>query len=203
MPYDSSGDRRHLRCRRCSAWALASGRPPRFSASSTPSSFSHCPFLIRIVSCGVAENIPPSARGRPLMQRGLTFSEFIEWRAQSKTLSDAYAIIGVRSTAGADHTRSRGTLGRVMSTNAFALLRVPAMLGRTLDASDEANPNVVVLSHDTWQKHFNSDPRQSGTAIEFRAGGLMGGMAPRLMTIVGVLPRGSPFQRDGRTSIGR
>ena len=138
----------------------------------------------------VAENTPPSARGRPLMQRGLTFSEFIDWRAHSKTLSDAYAIIGVGQRLVRTTQGPVGLWGSATSTNAFALLRVPALLGRTLDASDEANPNVVVLSYDTWHKHFNADPAIVGTAIEFRAGGLMGGMAPRLMTVVGVLPAG-------------
>jgi putative ABC transport system permease protein len=138
----------------------------------------------------IAENIPHIARGRPPLQRGLTVPEFLEWRAQSKTLSDAYAVTGigqrlVRTTQGAV-----GLWGASASTNAFALVQVPAMLGRTLDAGDESNPNVVVLSHDTWQRHFNSDPAAIGKAIEFRAGALMGSLAPRLMTIVGVLPPG-------------
>jgi predicted permease len=136
----------------------------------------------------MAENFPHIARGRPPLQRGLTVPEFLEWRAQSKTLSNAYAVTGigqrvVRTTQGAV-----GLWGAMASTNAFALVQVPAMLGRTLDASDEADPNVVVLSHDTWRRHFNSDPSVIGTAIEFRAGGLLGLQQPRLMTVVGILP---------------
>lgn len=136
----------------------------------------------------MAENFPHIARGRPPLQRGLTVPEFLEWQAQSKTLSNAYAVTGigqrvVRTTHGAV-----GLWGTAASTNAFALVQVPAMLGRTLDASDEADPNVVVLSHDTWRRHFNSDPSVIGTAIEFRAGGLLGLQQPRLMTVVGILP---------------
>jgi predicted permease len=141
--------------------------------------------LVRIV-----ENVPHIARGRPPLQRGLTVPEFREWRAQSKTLSDAYAVTGmgqrlVRTTQGAV-----GLWGAMASTNAFTLVQVSAMLGRTLNARDEDNPNVVVLSHDTWRRHFNGDPSVMGTAIEFRAGALMGPMQPRLMTVVGVLPPG-------------
>ena len=141
--------------------------------------------LVRIV-----ENVPPPARGRPPLQRGFTVPEFLEWRAQSKTLSDAYAVAGVgqrlvRTTQGAV-----GLWGAMASTNAFALVQVPSMLGRTFDAGDESSPNVVVLSHDTWERHFNSDPTAIGKAIEFRAGALMGPVPPRLMTIVGVLPPG-------------
>jgi putative ABC transport system permease protein len=148
--------------------------------------------LVRLV-----ENVPPPARGRPLMQRGLTYSEFLDWRAQSKTLSDAYAVFGVgqrlvRTTQGAV-----GLWGVATSTNAFALAQVHAMLGRTFDAGEEANPNVVVLSYDTWQRHFGSDPAAIGEILEFRAGALMGAAPPRQMMIVGVLPEGIGLP-DGR-----
>ena len=106
----------------------------------------------------LAENIPHVARGRPPLQRGLSYPEFLEWRAQSKTLSDAYAV----SDGGRFVVRTGqgpvGLFGSVVSTNAFSLPRVPALIGRTLDADDEANPNVAMLSYDTWQRYFNSDP---------------------------------------------
>jgi putative ABC transport system permease protein len=148
--------------------------------------------LVRLV-----ENVPPPARGRPLMQRGLTYPEFLDWRAQSKTLSDAYAVFGVgqrlvRTTQGAV-----GLWGVATSTNAFALAQVHAMLGRTFDAGEETNPKVVVLSYDTWQRHFGSDPAAIGESLEFRAGALMGAAPPLQMTIVGVLPEGVGLP-DGR-----
>jgi predicted permease len=151
-----------------------------------PLPFDNSDRLVRL-----AENFPSLARGRPLLQRGLTLSEFVDFRVHSKTLSDAYAVGGVGQRLVRTTQGPVGLWGSAPSTNAFALLRVPALLGRTLDASDEANPNVVVLSYDTWHKHFNADPAIVGTAIEFRAGGLLGGMAPRLMTVVGVLPAGA------------
>ena len=145
----------------------------------------------------LAENVPPPAPGRPLMQRGFTYSELLDWRAQSKTLSDAYAVGGagqqlVRTTQGAV-----GLWGVTASTNAFALAQVHAMLGRTLDARDEADPNVVVLSYDTWQRYFGSEPSAIGKVLEFRAGALIGPTRPRPMTIVGVLPEGVGLP-DGR-----
>src|SRR5215510_8594648 len=45
--------------------------------------------LVRMV-----ENFPHIARGRPPLQRGLSYSEFLDWRTQSKTLSNAYAVGG-------------------------------------------------------------------------------------------------------------
>jgi putative ABC transport system permease protein len=144
--------------------------------------------LVRIV-----ENIPPPAPGRPLMQRGLTYAEFTEWRAASKTLSNAYATVGVGQRLVQTKQGAAGLWGVTKSTNAFAMLQVPAMLGRTLDAGDEGNPDVVVLSYDTWQRHFNADPSIVGTTLEFRPGALFGPAMPRLMTVVGVLPADFAF----------
>ncbi|MGH9385525.1 MAG: hypothetical protein ACRD2N_14685 [Vicinamibacterales bacterium] len=38
------------------------------------------------------ENFPHIVPGRPLMQRGITYQEFLDWRIRSKTLSDANAV---------------------------------------------------------------------------------------------------------------
>ena len=138
----------------------------------------------------LAENIPHVARGRPPLQRGLSFPEFLDWRAQSKTLSDAYAVSGVGQRVVQTAQGPVGLWGSSASTNAFSLLGVRPMIGRTLDAGDAVNSDVAVLSFDTWQRYFNSDPGIVGRAVEFRAGALMGPQPPRLMTIVGVLPRG-------------
>ena len=39
--------------------------------------------LVRVV-----ENIPFIDRGRPPVQRGVTYQEFLEWRSRTRTLSD-------------------------------------------------------------------------------------------------------------------
>jgi len=142
--------------------------------------------LVRMV-----ENVPSPTRGRPPFQRGLSFGEFLDWRSQSKTLSDAYAVGGGPGQRLVHGTQGWvGLLGTMASTNAFEMLQVRALLGRTFDERDEQDPNVVVLSYDTWKTHFNADPAIVGTAIEFRAGALMNGFPQRLMTVVGVLPEG-------------
>ena len=83
----------------------------------------------------------------------------------------------------------------IVSTNYFEVLGVNAAIGRTLVSADEANPDVVVLSHHTWQTYFRSDPAAVGSVIELR-GTLIGtsnadatpGAAGRLLTVLGVLP---------------
>src|SRR5438094_9591861 len=43
--------------------------------------------LVRIV-----ENVPSPVPGRPVVQRSVTYHEFLEWRARRRTLADAFAV---------------------------------------------------------------------------------------------------------------
>ena len=81
-----------------------------------------------------------------------------------------------------------GLWGAMVSGNTFALLNTRPLLGRTLGPDDDANPSVVVLSYDTWQRHYHSDPAIVGRALEFRMGALLAARPPMLLTVVGVLP---------------
>ena len=126
---------------------------------------------------------------------GLSYQEFLEWRSRTTTLSGM-------STAGMNPqvimpTRE-GTArltGGIVSTNYFEVLGVNAAIGRTIVSADETNPDVVVLSHNTWQTYFRSDPAAVGSVIELR-GTLVGtsnadakpGASGRLLTVLGVLP---------------
>ena len=137
----------------------------------------------------IAENVP--LPGRPPFQRAVTYQEFLEWRSRSTTLADAFAV-----STGENVVRTREGMARLwgatLSANTFTVLGAGAELGRTLVAGDAANPNVVVLSFDTWRRLFDSDPAAVGATIEFRAdfnASLTPELVPpRLMTIVGVMP---------------
>ena len=139
----------------------------------------------------IAENVPSGVPGRPPFQRAVTYQEFLEWRARSTTLADAFAV-----STGENVVRTREGMARLwgatLSANTFTVLGAGAELGRTLVADDAANPNVVVLSFDTWRRLFDSDPAAVGATIEFRAdfnASLTPELVPpRLMTIVGVMP---------------
>jgi putative ABC transport system permease protein len=141
----------------------------------------------------VAENFPHTVPGRPLLQRGITHQEFLDWRTRSKTLSDTTAVIGMSQRMVRTRHGAAGLWGAMVSAHTFTLLQVHALLGRTLGPGDDANPNVVVLSFDTWQRHFNADPDLVGTALEFRTGALLAPVPPRLLTVVGVLPADFEF----------
>ena len=72
--------------------------------------------------------------------------------------------------------------GQRVSTNYYSLLGIPAVLGRTLEATDRpetgADP-VAVISYDLWQRRFGGDRAVVGTSIT---------VDQRAYTIVGVTP---------------
>jgi len=145
----------------------------------------------RLVS--IAENVPSSVPGRGPFQRGITYQQFLDWRTRSTTLADAFA-----ASAGENVVRTGDGMARLwgatVSANTFTVLGSGAMLGRTLVAGDGGNPNVVVLSFDTWRRHFHSQRDAVGATLEFRAdfnASLTPELVPpRLMTVVGVMPPG-------------
>jgi predicted permease len=127
---------------------------------------------------------------------GLTFAEYLEWRSRTTTLSGVTAI-GLNPQVIMPTREGTARLaGGLVATNYFEVMGIHAAIGRTIVSADEADPDVVVLSHYTWRTYFRSDPAAVGSVIELR--GTLGGTsnadarpgaAGRLLTIVGVLPR--------------
>ena len=134
------------------------------------------------------ENVPSTIPGRPPSRRAHTFQQFRDWQSQSKTLTDGIATGGVGQRLVRTPQGVVGLWGTLMSYNAFSVLGIPAAIGRTFNVGDAANPDVVVLSFDTWQRYFDSDPAVVGRVLEFGGGALTGPVMPRLMTVIGVLP---------------
>jgi putative ABC transport system permease protein len=141
-----------------------------------PLPFSNSDRLVRLV-----ENYTAGLSGR-VFQRGLRRQEFLEWRARTTTLSDIVAFRSSQMTVGTADGTAR-LYGGSISVDTFAMLETRAMLGRTFDAGDAGNPDIVVLGHETWRRLFQSDPGVVGKTLEVRDGG-----QGRVLTIVGVLP---------------
>jgi putative ABC transport system permease protein len=137
--------------------------------------------LVRIVENWTA--------GGRMFQRGVTHQEFLDWRTRATTLSETTAIVPMGQRMVRIPQGAVGLWGAMVSPNTFSVFQVRAMLGRTIGPDDSANPDVVVLSDDTWRRHFNADPAVVGRGVEFRAGSLPGSQPPppRLLTVVGVL----------------
>src|SRR5262245_31243762 len=138
--------------------------------------------LVRLI-----EHVPPPFPGQPLWVQGVTYRELLDWRAQTKTFAAMAAVGGVGQRLVRTTDGSAGLWGTAASPNLFSMLAVRPLLGRTFAAGDAVQGDVVLLSHDTWQRHFNADTAVVGRRFEFRAGALMP-PSMRVMTIIGVLP---------------
>jgi putative ABC transport system permease protein len=143
-----------------------------------PLPFTESDRLVRIT-----EHVPLAGAGIPSYERGRTWQEYLEWRGRTTTLAD---VIGVSTSVGLVKT-DQGTArlwGAMVSGSTFTTLGARALLGRTLLASDDVNPDVVLLTQESWRRLFGAAPDIVGRPIEF----LQGDGGVRAMTVVGVLP---------------
>ena len=141
----------------------------------------------------LVEYAPTSNPARPIVERGLTYPEYLDWRTKPRTLDNITAVIGMSQRMVKTPDGAAGLWGGMTSADTFALMGMRPLLGRTLVAEDATNPDVVVLSHDVWQRHYHSDPDIVGKALEFRTGALLAPQPMRLLTVVGVLPADFEF----------
>ena len=136
-----------------------------------PLSFPDADRLVRI-----SEHERPTSMPRP------NYHEYLEWRSRATTLADLATMSwNPQLTVRMPNGTARVTAGQV-SPNYFDLLRVTPALGRTITATDASDPNVAMLSFDTWQRNFASDPAAVGSVVTAGAG-----PSARALTIVGVL----------------
>ena len=148
----------------------------------------------------VVENVAPFRPGLSWTQRGPNNIEFREWQSRTRTLDRTAATIGMGQRLVRTNRGVAGLWGTMVSGNTLELLGGKALIGRALDGRDDANPDVAVLSFDTWRRHFESDPGILGRAIDFRSGGITNS-PPRLLTVVGVMPASFTFGGDFMTPI--
>jgi putative ABC transport system permease protein len=111
--------------------------------------------------------------------------DFFDWRSESRSFEHmaAYERFVWDMAGDPQPVRVRGAR---VSGDFFAVMAVPAMLGRpVLPADDhEGAHHVVVLSHRLWVERFGSDPSVLGRTV------ILTGVPHR---IVGVMPTGFRF----------
>ncbi|HLG59174.1 MAG TPA: ABC transporter permease [Vicinamibacterales bacterium] len=143
--------------------------------------------LVRIV-----ERAAPRTAGGPLLRRtSMTWSEMVEWRAGSTTLSDLAYTMSPPTTLMRTPEGSARLEGALVSSNVFSMLGARALLGRTLDSRDEQpGSNAVVISAGAWQRYLQSDPGVIGRTIALKTQGFEAGFLDGMpLTIVGVMAR--------------
>lgn len=112
--------------------------------------------------------------------------DFVRWRSELEQVEGLGAYRSVDRNVGAGSGPGEPAVGAEITPSAFTMLRVPAMMGRTLLPSDEeegAEP-VIVLGFDLWRDRFFADPEVVGRTVR------MGRLAT---TVVGVMPPGFAF----------
>ena len=113
-------------------------------------------------------------------------SSYPDYQEYAKRTDVFQGVLGIGGLARVS-VRSGDSLELVRATfvtgNAFDVLGVRAVLGRTLRPSDEVanGPIVVVLSHDYWQTRHGGDPGVVGRSVHLNG---------RPATVVGVIEKG-------------
>lgn len=111
----------------------------------------------------------------------VSYPTYLDWREQSKSFDGlvAHTLVRLNLRRGND-AAGEPVWGEMASGNYFAVLGVPAVLGRTFAPDEERNAaRVAVLSHGLWQRKFGGDASAVGKQI------LLNGTD---VTIIGVAP---------------
>jgi putative ABC transport system permease protein len=116
-------------------------------------------------------------------------ANFVDWRAQNKTLAGVAAFTNddVTLLEGTEPERLRA---EAVSPGLFPLLGVPPLRGHTF-AVEEEKPGrepSVILSWQLWQRRFGGDPSILGRVVAFEGG---------RRTVIGVMPRDFRFPSRG------
>jgi putative ABC transport system permease protein len=115
--------------------------------------------------------------------RPATWPDYVDWRDQSTRLE---GLAGAWSQA-FNVTRvdePERLAGNAVTTNYFSILGARPQIGRVFTADDDRNADVVVLSHQLWQRRFGGARDAIGRSIDLNG---------RPYVIVGVMPPGFPF----------
>ena len=117
---------------------------------------------------------------QPDNQMPVTYPDYLDWRESARTVDHLAFAAGTSSTLTgvAEPVALRHA---ALSANAWPLLGLKPELGRVFTESEDrvGAEAVCVLSHATWQKHFNGDPGILSRVITLDG---------KPYTVVGVMP---------------
>lgn len=125
----------------------------------------------------VADNPEEGAKGR-----GNYLPDFWEWRRDARSFEEL-AFYGWRTMTLEEPGNIRQMRSVCVSANYFRTLGIDPVLGRTFTGDDEVpgRGHAAMISYNLWQSQYGGDRGVLGRAVPLDG---------RLITIVGVLPRG-------------
>ncbi len=121
----------------------------------------------------------------------VSYPNFQDWRAQSRTFSEMSAVSNVQfnMTGG---TQPENIAGLAVSPNFLNMAGIQPVAGRGFNPDEEkaGTAPVVLLGYELWQSHFGGEARAVGQTIRLDG---------KAVTIVGVLP--PSFRWTGRCNV--
>ena len=122
---------------------------------------------------------------RDIQSMEVSIHDYTDWRAQQRSFEDIAAFYtGTVNLSGTE--RAERYDGAFITANAFDLLRVRPILGRTFREGEDAPgaEPVIVIGHTLWQSRYAGSPSVIGQTVRVNG-------APA--TIVGVMPEKFEF----------
>jgi predicted permease len=115
-----------------------------------------------------------------------SYPNYVDYRDRSTAFAGRLAAYGaITVSLGIGGTMAANQVnGTIVTGNYFAVLGVPAWLGRTITTADDQTPNahpVVVLSHRLWQNRFGASRNVVGQQVALNG---------HSFTVIGVMPAG-------------
>src|SRR5436190_2118642 len=118
--------------------------------------------------------------------RGVSYQDFVDWRAATRTFSGLAAYSGQTMNISDEGRAPERFQGPYISANAFTLIGQQPLIGRGFLAEDDrpSAPAVVILGNGVWKNRYGSDPSVLGRNIKVNE-------IPA--TVIGVMPEGFKF----------
>ena len=118
--------------------------------------------------------------------RGVSYPDFEDWRAATRTFSSLAAYSGQTMNVSDEGRAPERFQGPYLSANAFKLTGQQPLLGRDFLPEDDrpGAAAVVILGNGVWKNRYGSDPSVLGRTIKVNE-------VPA--TVIGVMPEGFKF----------
>ena len=131
---------------------------------------------------GLVRNDPE----RPELTLPVSYPDFRDWRAQSRTFEDLAAFKEQSMTLSDSSAPPEPFLGALMTADSFSLIGQTPLLGRYFVPNEDRPgvPPVAILSHSVWRSRYGSDPGIVGETIKING---------VITTVIGVMPEGMQF----------
>jgi predicted permease len=104
--------------------------------------------------------------GKSKSPGNMSYPDFLDVRARAKSFSGMLGYAHTMLSFGG--TQPQRVRGELVTANYFSVLGIPAALGRTFGADEDAAPNanaVAMLSNDFWRREFAGDSGIIGRSI--------------------------------------